>query len=236
MADIEIEWVQERTTYLDDFGLRPGSTYYLLRYPMPGVQDMQDHVHGVPMDAIANYMIDTGDTSALRGLEFCVLDRVDATLADTPEISPEQPALLSTNKELRINVHERSRSLAQVRESLSEAVIETAKVVPITDQDSMVSEVMGTVTRFPYAQQRLRSNSVAMRKVEQITDARQIVVDQAWQSLSAHTIVESAGWNTAQTMFMNNRSKVESHRNAMFKERFGSLIGPILDERIRKGT
>jgi hypothetical protein len=59
-----------------DYGARPGSYIYQLRYDMPDLPEMADHVHSIPMDAIAHLLMENDSDDAGAAASFFVREAV----------------------------------------------------------------------------------------------------------------------------------------------------------------
>lgn len=73
MAEINIQWVETRRAMIGaDYGARPGSYVYQLRYDMPDLPEMDNHVHTIPIEAVAHLLIESDSDDAVSAADFFV--------------------------------------------------------------------------------------------------------------------------------------------------------------------
>lgn len=73
MAELNVQWVEVRRSMIgSDYGARPGSYIYQLRYDMPDLPEMDNHVHSIPIDAIAHLLIENDSDDAGAAADFFV--------------------------------------------------------------------------------------------------------------------------------------------------------------------
>lgn len=73
MAEINVQWVRRVTsTAGSDVGAYPGGYVYQIRYDMPDLPDMPDHVHSLPLEAIAVLLIGNDSEDMVSAVDFFV--------------------------------------------------------------------------------------------------------------------------------------------------------------------
>lgn len=211
MVDIAINAAEQRRAFLDDAGMTPGDYFYVLQYDLPGVDlpDVQStgkHHHLIPVDALANFMLDTASIDGLGALEYCVLDRVQNIYAEVDGSAPMSDAIIS-----------RGAALQNARSTMQATLVEEAYNMPLVGSDTeMLDHLYGIAAP--------DSGQVAVRLSAQ---------EAAFSTITGVQIDKaSRGWSTVSTLVMNDQTKIRQAQRKMFDVRYGHALHDVISERM----
>lgn len=227
MVDIAINSASERRALVSDFGIESGEWLYILQYDLPGI-DLPDrestgaHHHVIPVLAVADYMMATGSDSIEDAVEFCVMDRVQAIYAD------EELDAQGVNKQRGQDIADRSRSMAEMRMAMREAIVGAATSIDIGPDDSL-TELIDS-----FYESLASSSSTSSSRIQfsdAVNEARSRASEEKGRISGVIVDKSSNGWNTVQTLAMNATQKIEEAKRKSFDIRYADSIHQILTNR-----
>lgn len=222
MAMVEIQSVQADRLKKDDFGISLGGRIYKIRYDIPDVPQMDEHVHTIPAAALANFRIDTSEEDAMVAMDY-YLREVMTSIKD----SHDRSRGLVTARIDESPAAQKVKAQSVVRGRLEDDIFDMASQVP-GGHPREVQDVIEQMVVTPVALfSRALAPALAATRVptERLDTAQHDYSGELGRTVAAHAVDTSvAPWTTLSEMVAEDAAELRRERLQWFDTRYGERI------------
>lgn len=233
MAEISVKKVQAGTFRIEDFGVSSGSRVYRIWYDVPGI-DMEDHVHMIPVEALANYRIDSSEEDPMVAMQYYLqeaMTRMQASLTmsyDDLMTHPESPLVVQNS------------ALLALREQQHTAIPLIGASVPGDTPDQVVSgteEVVVTPTPQVMQMKAVKLAPHIETPTQQLSDAQLQYHSVVSASVALHPIDTSTkAWASLTQMVSDDTAVLAATQREWFEHRYGRQIRVVSSPRFTEAA
>lgn len=233
MAEIVIQSVKMGRFRTGDFIDTGGARVYYIKYDIPGLPQLDGHVHTIPAAALANHRIATAEQDPMVAMEYYLQEtmtniqtaRVFGTLkACTREDSPVRQAQL--------------RWMGLV-DKVNKEVETLSKVLSVQHVDELPwvqADIQEIVTTPVWAPQPLATIKTPVLEVaSRLGTAQEQYLEVQAQPFAAHPVDTSVRpWGTLRQMLADDTEELAAETDAWFDYRYGVPIRQTAGYRLKE--
>ena len=234
MAEIVITSVQVGRFRLSDFDPAGGSRVYHIKYDIPGMPQLDGHVHTIPAAALANHRIMAAQPDPEVSMDYYLREAM--TNIQTHRVLG---SVAATTLESSPVVQNTKQWMALV-DKVNEEVDVLARTVPVLDvpmeqiqadvQEVVVTPVDALLQPIVTIKSNVRAVATRLGTAQQEFGALEV------QTLVPHAVDTSVrAWGTLQGMLADDTEELGTETDAWFESRYGQRIRLTAGHRRRGG-
>lgn len=232
MAEISITEVKLGRFRTADFSDIGGARVYYIKYDIPGMPQLDGHVHTIPAAALANHRIVTSEADPLASMEYYLQEAM--TNIQTARVMGSLGACMREDSPIHQAQHKWMGMVDKVNQEV-DVLAKTLSVQHVDELPYVQADVQEIVVTPASAPQPLVTIKSAIQKVaSRLGTAQEQYLAAQGQPFAAHPVDTSVrAWGTLRGMLDDDTEELAAETDAWFNDRYGVLIRQAAGYRLR---
>lgn len=232
MAEISIAEVRAGRFRTADFSEVGAARVYYIKYDIPGMPQLDGHIHTIPAAALANHRIITSEADPLASMEYYLQEAM--TNIQTARVMGSLAACMRDDSPVK----QAQLQWMGMVDKVNQEVAVLAEILPVQHVDELpyvqadVQEIVVTPASAPQPLVTIKPS--IERVASRLGTAQERHLEVQGQPFAAHPVDTSVrAWGTLRGMLDDDTEELTAETDAWFNDRYGVLIRQAAGYRLR---